>query len=197
MTQTYEPFGDNPEPTEWETKHIEGSSMFHIRYGDWIRPIWRITYSWHNGEDKPPFITQDFKNIVFSPGSTQENLFDETPPEVQAVVAKPLFEGSAYQIEATQYERNPEARRLCIEHHGSSCSVCGFDFAKIYGAVADGFIHVHHRTPISEIGETYQIDPIVDLIPLCPNCHALAHIRIPSYDVEEIRALIRTAQKRS
>ena len=32
--------------------------------------------------------------------------------------------------------------------------------------VGEGFIHVHHIKPVSEIGETYQVDPIDDLIPV-------------------------------
>ena len=196
-SQTYDLFGAKPKPTEWETQHIEGSSMFEIRLGNWIQPLWRISASWHGGEDNPPYISHDFKNLVFSPGPTQENLFVEEPSEIPALPAKPIFEGSAYQIEATKFERNPEARRLCIERHGSTCRTCGFDFAKSHGDVADGYIHIHHLTPISEIAEKYQIDPIVDLVPLCPNCHAVAHLRTPPYGVEEIRAFLRAAQDRS
>lgn len=29
--------------------------------------------------------------------------------------------------------------------------------------------------PISEIGEKYVVDPVRDLIPVCPNCHAAIH----------------------
>jgi len=93
-----------------------------------------------------------------------------------------------YQSEVSAFERNPEARRRCIEHHGSRCIACGFDFGTDYGAVANGFIHVHHLVPLSEIGEAYTVDPIADLNPLCPNCHAVAHLRTPPDTIEEIRA---------
>jgi predicted HNH restriction endonuclease len=162
--------------------------MFEIRFGDWLQPHWRITLSWHTGEDKPPYMNHDFKNLVFSPSTTQESLFNEKPDVDRSHPMKPIFEGDAFQIEATKYERNPEARRLCIEHHGSSCLACGFNFATAYGHVAVGFIHVHHLTPVSDIGERYQVDPINDLVPLCPNCHSVAHLRTPPYKVEEIRA---------
>ena len=62
------------------------------------------------------------------------------------------------------------ARRKCLEHYGFTCAVCDFDFAGVYGAIAKKFIHVHHKIPLSEIGKEYVVDPIKDLIPVCPNC---------------------------
>ncbi len=42
-------------------------------------------------------------------------------------------EGAKTQITVSAYERNPEARRTCIQHYGAVCYVCGFDFADMYG----------------------------------------------------------------
>ena len=53
--------------------------------------------------------------------------------------------------------------------------ICGFDFEKTYGEIGKGFIHVHHIVPVSEIGESYRVDYEKDLIPVCPNCHAMLH----------------------
>ena len=39
----------------------------------------------------------------------------------------------------------------------------------------DNMIHVHHIVPVSEIGEEYVVDPVKDLIPVCPNCHMVLH----------------------
>jgi len=36
---------------------------------------------------------------------------------------------------------------------------------KIFGALGEGFIHVHHIVPIGKMGKQYEIDPIADLIP--------------------------------
>lgn len=75
-----------------------------------------------------------------------------------------------------RYERNPIARKRCLEHYNSyKCQICQFDFEKSYGEIGKEFIHIHHITPISEIGEEYEVDPINDLIPVCPNCHAMLH----------------------
>jgi|GEM_PF-928459 len=102
-----------------------------------------------------------------------------------------LWEGTVSRITVNAYERNARARQLCLEHYGANCAVCGFDFGKQYGVVADGVIHVHHLKPISEIGEGYKIDPINDLRPVCPNCHTVIHLRKdPPYSIEEVRAFL-------
>lgn len=51
----------------------------------------------------------------------------------------------------------------------------GFDFEKTYGEHGMGFIHVHHLRPLSSLGEGYLVDPETDMVPLCPNCHAMVH----------------------
>ncbi|MDW3180019.1 MAG: HNH endonuclease [Acidimicrobiia bacterium] len=84
-------------------------------------------------------------------------------------------EGSVRRVSVNSYERNTRARRACLEHYGDSCAACGFNFGEVYGPEGEGFIHVHHVREISSIGAEYQVDPINDLIPLCPNCHAMAH----------------------
>lgn len=95
------------------------------------------------------------------------------PDEI--VGSEKFTEGSKKTIIVNSYERNPDARQKCIEHYGLLCSVCAFDFEKVYGEIGMGFIHVHHLKPLSEIGEGYKVDPVKDLRPVCPNCHAMLH----------------------
>jgi 5-methylcytosine-specific restriction enzyme A len=102
-----------------------------------------------------------------------------------------LFEGARYQVTVNAYERDPEARRQCIARQGTQCAICGFSFGAAYGKIAEGFIHVHHLRPLAEIGRKYRIDPNADLRPVCPNCHAVLHLRSPPYCVEEVRRLLR------
>lgn len=45
----------------------------------------------------------------------------------------------------------------------------------VYGEVGKGFIHVHHIVPLHELGGTYKVDYKKDLVPVCPNCHAMLH----------------------
>ena len=102
-----------------------------------------------------------------------------------------LIEGAARTITVNAYERNAEARRKCLAAHGTECCVCGFNFGARYGPEADGYIHVHHVRPLSEIGGEYVVDPVVDLRPVCPNCHAVLHLGGRCRSIEEVRQLLR------
>jgi hypothetical protein len=86
-----------------------------------------------------------------------------------------LTEGALRTVTVNAYERNPKARSACIDHYGAICQVCRLNFVERYGEIGEGFIHVHHLKPLSEIGEEYEVDPIADLRPVCPNCHAMLH----------------------
>lgn len=98
-------------------------------------------------------------------------------------------EGAAKTVTLTTHERSIAARRKCVQHYGAHCAICGFDFAKVYGPVGEGYIHVHHVIPLSAIGGEYEVDPIRDLIPVCPNCHAIIHKRVPCYSIDEMKAM--------
>jgi 5-methylcytosine-specific restriction protein A len=98
-----------------------------------------------------------------------------------------LVEGAVKTIVINAYERNPKARKICVEYYGTVCSVCEFGFQNKYGQVGRGYIHVHHLRLMSEIKEDYMVDPINDLRPICPNCHAMIHIRKQPYTIEEMK----------
>lgn len=70
-----------------------------------------------------------------------------------------------------KYERDPNLRKKCIEKKGCKCSICGIDFGRKYGEIGDGFIHIHHIKPLASDGS----DVLNNLIPVCPNCHAMLH----------------------
>lgn len=102
-----------------------------------------------------------------------------------------LPEGAKKTVLVNRYERNRQARRKCLAHHGTACVVCGIDFGSAYDGIADGFIHVHHVTPISAIGVEYELDPVTDLVPVCPNCHAMLHHGVSEpRSVDELKALL-------
>ena len=108
-----------------------------------------------------------------------------------------LWEGDRKTITVNGYERNAEARFKCIEYHGAICTICGLDFGKAYGPEFDGFIHVHHVVPISNIGSKYKVDPKKDLLPVCPNCHAAIHYGGKTRSVDVIKkALSKALSKR-
>lgn len=121
-------------------------------------------------------------------------LYDLLPDQVIAeeIVSPELYqEGAKHSIFVNAYERNSQAREACIEHFGPQCSVCGFKFQDHYGDMFKDYIHVHHLLPLSQIGEKYTLNPIEDLRPICPNCHAIIHKKNPPYTIDEVKRFIR------
>lgn len=112
----------------------------------------------------------------------QCELFHDEPQEIS--------EGAVRIVEQTEYERNPHLRELALRHHGRTCVVCGFDFAEVYGERAEGFIHVHHLTPLSSVGTAHAVNVETDLVPVCPNCHAVIHLSDPPFTPDEVREMI-------
>lgn len=101
-----------------------------------------------------------------------------------------LMEGALHSVVISKYERNADARLACIEHYGAICFVCNFSFEETYGRLGRGFIHVHHLVPLSSISREYLVDPIRDLRPVCPNCHAMLHRKDPPLSTKKIAQLI-------
>lgn len=110
------------------------------------------------------------------------------------------FEGAKQQVTANRYERDPDLRRRSIDIHKAQdpqnrlrCQVCEMNFAGRYGPAGEGFIHVHHINPLGNSQEAHQVDPGIDLKPVCPNCHAMLH-KAPgrtAHDLETVRAWLR------
>lgn len=123
------------------------------------------------------------------------------PEEIDASDVGDLKEGHVKQIVVNAYERNPQARRKCIEHYSKlfggkiKCAICGFSFGDVYGKDFEEKIHVHHLQEISSIGQEYVVDVTKDLIPICPNCHLVAHSQKPALTPEEIVELIKNNSK--
>ena len=99
-------------------------------------------------------------------------------------------EGALMSIQVNRYERSPANRAACIAHFGTICQACGFDFLKVYGELAEGFVEVHHRIPVSMMGPDYFVNPISDLVPLCSNCHSMVHKFSPPMDIDSLSALV-------
>lgn len=118
-------------------------------------------------------------------------IVDEQSNELESV-----SEGTPSKRYVTTYERNPKYRKQAIAIHGDSCLACGFNFGDFYGDYAEGYIHIHHIVPVSEFELPKKIDPEVDLIPLCANCHSVVHRKKDrTLSVEEIKDLIELSKK--
>ena len=85
------------------------------------------------------------------------------------------IEGKKVVYYTTKYERSSKNRMAAINHHGTKCMVCGFDFEEIYGEIGKNFIEVHHIHPLYSIDDEIIIDPKIDLACICPNCHRMIH----------------------
>lgn len=183
----------------WEAK--TNSNINHPIIRRMLNPIpHQNNFLFTRTNDKDPFtyegkvIVKEYKNIspvqIIWQLKEDHNYPIEISKSSENFENNILHEGSVKQIVVNKYERNPLARRLCIEHYGAFCHVCKFDFYKIYGELGKDFIHVHHIIPLSTINKDYVLDPIKDLIPICPNCHSMAHRRKETLSIAELKSII-------
>lgn len=98
------------------------------------------------------------------------------------------WEGAVRTITVNRYERDPQARQACLDHHGHTCQACEADLTDTYGQdLGRRTIHVHHIVPMATRGKRYRLDPLTDLVPLCPNCHNAIHKTDPVMTPDEFR----------
>jgi hypothetical protein len=51
-------------------------------------------------------------------------------------------------------------------------------------------IHVHHLVPLSGKQQGYEVDPVRDLRPVCPNCHLIIHSKKEPFTIKEAREMV-------
>ncbi len=113
----------------------------------------------------------------------------------------PDFEGAARQVTSNRYERKKSLRDACIRHAKKShnghlfCCVCKFDFSRSFGEIGHDFIHIHHKNPLGNQQKEHLVDPIKDLVPVCPNCHAMIHRGGQNRSISKIRELLASNSK--
>lgn len=121
---------------------------------------------------------------------------NEPAAAASETIAREFNEGERFRQEVTLFRRNPGLRKAAIEHHGLQCAVCRFDFGRIYGALGEGYIEIHHLSPLHERTSIIAGRPIHttvdDVIPLCANCHRMAHRERPAVSLDRLRSLMRT-----
>jgi 5-methylcytosine-specific restriction protein A len=111
---------------------------------------------------------------------------DELPGDLR------YFEGAVSKVKVNRYERDPAARHACLAKYGARCHVCNLKFEERYGEIGKGFIHVHHLKPLGTMRKQYRINPTLDLIPVCPNCHAMLHTKEPPISIDDLKQMLRT-----
>lgn len=154
-------------------------------------------YLFYRNDNRGPF--------VFAGTAKAKAVKDSTPVEVlwsfESTVSSIVFpeeipdpglflEGAKKTITVNIYERDANARTACLRRWGLRCAVCSFDFKTKYGELGEGYIHVHHLRPLSEVGTAYELDPVRDLRPVCPNCHAMLHRRTPALDIAALQEIL-------
>ncbi|MEQ8852904.1 HNH endonuclease [Gimesia sp.] len=122
-------------------------------------------------------------------GYIEENTNDDFQ-DLDAIQFSSL-EGEARVVTRTEYKRERELRDAAIEHHGTTCKACGFNFAEVYGSHGAGYIQVHHLDPLSESKGIRRTDPKTDLTVLCANCHMMVHrYKDNLISVDELKRII-------
>lgn len=118
------------------------------------------------------------------------------PEEISPQLQKTYTEGTKKEITVNAYERNLAARNECIKVIGYKCIICGFDFVESDGKKFLGKIHAHQIKPLYLIDKAYELNPITDLAPVCPNCHMILHVKENGvYTLEEVRGFIKQQKK--
>lgn len=163
---------------QYDSKAIVGAA-YGFQFGTPLKPT---HFSGGKATVRPKLESLGFRVLAFE--------IDERSTSLPEEVSGDLWEGARRSISVNAYERSPDARAKCIEYHGAKCTICGFDFATEFGDDFLGFIHVHHVVPMSEVRERYKVDPVKDLVPVCPNCHAVIHYGGVTRSVASVRALI-------
>lgn len=141
---------------------------------------------WYAKEEQASaFVASVFKYI--EDDDTSSLSAPETIPQV--IPEEYKESGIGKKVLVNKYERNPIARRKCLELQGTNCKVCGFNSSKVYGVNFENKIEVHHIKPINEIQGDYKVDPEHDLIPVCPNCHMMLHTKMSNGEFPTISTL--------
>ena len=177
-----------------------GSRASHPSIQAMVQPDARVFVFFRDGDREPftfaglahPVRVEDSTPVCVIWGFDKDRQYHPERPPEEVAEHREFLEGATREIRVNVYERDLRAREACIRHYGALCHVCGFDFEARYGEIGRGMIHVHHLRPLAEIGAEYRVDPIVDLRPLCPNCHAVIHRRSPAYSIEDLRNSIRS-----
>ncbi len=89
----------------------------------------------------------------------------ETPLAEEIDATKTYTEGTTRQVTVNVYERNAEARTICINYYGLNCSVCGFNFEKTYGKMGGRLYPRSSSQTIGRYSQRLQTKPDKRLAP--------------------------------
>lgn len=124
------------------------------------------------------------------PGYVRVADSDATPDLDVDIHTLAATEGRRRLVLHLQRERNQTVVRNKKKQAASlDCEVCGFSFARAYGAAASDYCEVHHLLPLSEV-EHASRTRMEDLAILCANCHRVVHLHNPPYTLHQVRSML-------
>jgi 5-methylcytosine-specific restriction protein A len=97
-------------------------------------------------------------------------------------------EGQRTWHEISHSARNPKLVQAAKRRHGTVCQACGFDFAVRYGKLGEGYIEVHHKWQMADIGR--RVSTVKDVDVLCANCHRMVHQTKVPLTLAELRKIL-------
>ncbi len=123
----------------------------------------------------------------------------EFEPKIDHVIENTIFieEGAS---ETSTFKRRKRSQKLLeegrkyfknIENDGLlRCKACGFIAPP---TIDKEIVQLHHTKPIYDLTESGRnlnvVNAILELLPLCPTCHSLAHTSRPPLELEQIKTL--------
>ena len=163
----------------------------HFRYLDRLLACSRANDRRSNERHEPAVVDYLSEQLQRSiPWARSARLAEEIPLDER------YREGSAQRVLVNRYERDSRARDAFLRRYGHECVACGISFADRYGPEVAGLIHVHHLVPLSTVGKDYSPDPARDLVPVCPNCHAVVHSGSRTRSIDEVKAMLKRSRTR-
>jgi len=132
---------------------------------------------------------EEFDKITYKATILDQKLW-EPNSDYEASHTSGVLEGGKMVYFSVKYERVKSNRDKAIKIHGYNCCICNINFKETYGEIGEGFIHIHHLKPLFSLESEVIPDPSKDLVPVCPNCHAIIHrVKGKVISIEEMKQL--------
>ena len=156
------------------------------RFPDW---------TWAKRARVRTYLSEDIADFIRMSASVDASRAQDQTVPAQGLLPEEISEtsyreGQGVKIAVNRYERDASARSACLQHFGPLCRICEVDLATVYGPIAAELVHVHHLRPFALVEGEHEVRPEEDLIPVCPNCHAVVHRNDPPLTPEEVREMI-------
>ncbi len=150
----------------------DGDLYLEEKANEWKRLIPKGNYFRGNAVRE---ISKDEFDKITSKASLLDEKFSSPNADYDEFHSNNVVEGKKIGYYTTKYERSKINRDKAVKIHGYNCCICNINFKETYGEIGEGFIHIHHVNPLFSLDSEVIIDPSTDLVPVCPNCHAIIH----------------------